>query len=76
MVRKNGLVHITVPIGATFTNLYQLFILTDATWWILSLTYISCFRDQSQNGNRGAPVMFPITIMSSYIKYKLRNNLE
>ena len=104
-------------------NLHQLFILTwstDATWWFVSLTYISRLSDhgplslyystyecyihqtctncsswhdllmpcdglcpwptfhasmtKTQNGNSGAPVMVPITVMSSLsVKF---NNIQ
>ena len=42
---------ITMPMSATFTKLHsrQLFILiwsTDATWWFVSLAYISRYSDQ------------------------------
>ena len=50
-------------------NLHQLFILTwstDATWWFVSLTYISRFSDQDTKWQNRVPVMVPITVMSSF----------
>ena len=59
-------------------NLHQLLILTwstDATWWFMSLTYISRFSDpRHKMAIVGAPVMVPITILSSWSKFLFANS--